>query len=260
MREEGSGIRDQGRGARAGRVVGIEVGRAFLEGSGVLVPSGAFGSRCESLILRHGAADQVLGCRVVGNPLAEARDGATTTEGWEFDPELPGSRLISWSGTFAQEFEGVDPRNWMAPGKGALEAFCARVRPALERHGWTVCFQPHARHVLSDARSCRDFLAGRVGQPFELALSPASMLEVSMIDAVEEHLERWFSTLGPMVSLVVLEDVRVGEFGVERVGLGEGVLPMDVIRELVEEWVPVGVPVVLRAEGFGRQVEVLGVG
>ncbi len=245
---------------RAARVMGIEVGRAFLEASGVKMPSGAFGSSCESLILRHGAADEVLGCRVSGNPLAEARDGAATTQGWEFDPELPGSRLISWSGTFAEEFDGVDPRNWMAPGKTALDAFCARVRPALERHEWTVCFQPHARHVLSDARSCRDFLARHAGQPFELALSPASMLEASMLDRAEEHLERLISTLGPLASVVMLEDVRASGAGLERVPLGEGVLPLGVMRELVVEHVSASVPVVLRAESFAQQVEAVGLG
>lgn len=216
---------------------------------------------CDGLLLRDGAPSDVLACRVEANPLAP--------EGWAFDRELPGSRLLSWSGTLADQPFGRDWRTW-SQGREALDRFCERVRPAFEREEWTLAFRPHARHVLSDARSCRDFLARHSGGPFELAFDPSSMLEASMLKAIDEHLERLFETLGPLAAMVILSDVAItardddapGDTSsidgdpelastLHRCPAGEGDLALATLCRLLRAHVPATTPVVVRGEDAG---------
>lgn len=198
--------------------------------------------------------------RIHANPLQLAAQSAddlfsAATAAWRSVIQ-PGRalRLLSWSGTLAPSLFQADPRTWMAPGRQALDALCDRIGPILLQRRWTLCFQPHARHVLSDVRSCREFLAQRIGQPFELALSPATMLERSMLPAIDDHLERLFEGLGPSAALIILEDVleEADENGLpRRDDYGRGLLPRALVAELLRRHVPADVPVVARGSDRG---------
>lgn len=166
-------------------------------------------------------------------------------------------RLLAWSGTLADQLFAADPRTWMAGGWRAFEALCDHLRPTLESLGWTLCLQPHARHVLSDAKGCREFLARRPGQPFAIALSPATMLERSMLPMMEDHLVRMFESLGPVAKVVVLEDIKPeadGDQLPQRTSLGAGCLPHDLVLGLLRRHVPSTTPVVLRPERLTEQL------
>lgn len=221
---------------------------------------------CDGVVMRHGETQEVLACRVDANPLLDFCDSergidSSNEAAWIFDPGLPSAsrpRLLSWSGTLAGGLFDQDPRNWTAPGRRAFDAFCDRVRPAFERHGWTLCFRPHARHVLSDVKGCRDFLARRTGQSFEIALAPASMLEASMLERIDDHLERFFAGLGSVAAMVILEDVRPAQPAdddrpLERVALGEGIFSATRLRSLLREHVSPETPVVLRGATLEAQ-------
>jgi len=210
---------------------------------------------CVGLAVRLGAPSEVLGFRIGGNPL-DTRDDQ---EPWAFDPSLPGSLVFSWSGTLASEPFAADPRNWSRPGQEAFAAFCDQVLPAMEREERTLCVQPHARHALSDVQGTVNFLRRRAGQPIGVAFAPASLMTGSMLSEIDDHLVRAFETVGPLATVVVLEDVRPAptdedDDTVETVGLGEGLLPRALVRRLLDEHVPSSTPVVIRSGGIDRQL------
>ena len=198
--------------------------------------------------------------RIEGNPIGQspaaldvALRGAIRTA----PTSRSADRLLTWSGSLGEQLFAPDPRTWMAAGWRAFEALCDQLGPTLGTLGWTLSFQPHARHVLSDAKGCREFLARRSGQPFEVALAPATMLELSMLPRLEDHLVRMFEALGPVAALVVLEDVQMDadEDGLpRRTALGGGRLPRDLVLSLLREHVPERTPVMLRQERLPEQL------
>lgn len=212
--------------------------------------SGAASPSCESIIIRRGDASAVLASSHAGNPLAHY---------WLFDIESPGQFVLAWSGTPSDDLFERDPRAWTKPGRDAFARFCDEVVPQLTRHQRSLCFRPHARHVLNDAPSCLTFLRERAGQPFAIALDPVAMLEPSMVDRVDEHLERQFESLGPRCAMVILSDVQVAkaeedDSRCEPIALGSGLLPRDRVLALLREHVPDATPIVIDGRQGGKAI------
>lgn len=207
--------------------------------------SGAEQPACDGMIVKLGRADAVLACTVRGNPLSGQ---------WLMDAQLPGERVLSWSGGLGEGLFEAHPMTWLTPGHQALAAFCEEIGPQLERHGKRLCFHPHARHVLNDAQSCARFLREHGDGPFEVALAPAAMLEASMIPHAQEHLERMFETLGGVCSMLLLSDAAVEGEDVREVPLGMGVLLRETVLGLIERHVPAEVPVVIQGGRLDEQL------
>lgn len=193
---------------------------------------------------------------VDGNPLAP--------EGWIVDVDAPSRRIVSWSGTMADELFADEPRTWMRAGQDRLKAFLDEVAPALRHHGRTLCFRPHHRHVVGDVHASMKLLRERAGEPFEILLSPADMLAPSMLPTVEDHLTRMFAHLGPVAAAVLLFDLaetpETEETGLlAPLPLGEGRLPKDLVARLLEAHVPAETPVILLPGGLETQREAIGV-
>jgi hypothetical protein len=156
-----------------------------------------------------------------------------------------------------------DPRTWGRPGREALSRFCDELANQLRVCERTLCFHPHARHVLNDVPSCLTFLRNRAGQSFEIALAPASLLEPSMMDRLDEHLQRHFESLGGSCAMVLLSDVRIvggdAEQRCEPAILGEGLMQRDLVRSLLRAHVPEETPIVIDGRPGGaaiaRQIE-----
>lgn len=164
--------------------------------------------------------------------------------------DWPGDRLLTFSGTLADDLFERDHATWLRPGHEAFEAMWDALAPQLQRAGSRVCIVPHARHVLSDVQSSAHFHRERLGQPLEIALAPAALLEPGMLDDIEVHLTRMFETLGPIAAFVILEDVSRDQdrHGLPvRVPMGTGALPRDLLLDLVERCVPIATPLVLPA-------------
>lgn len=213
--------------------------------------SGAPKPACDSLIIKHGSANVVLAAALHANPLGGD---------WLADLDAPASRMLTWSGTLGHALFEPDPRTWMKPGKEALARFCDEIAPQLRQHQRALCFQPHARHVLNDAPSCLTFLRERSGQGFEVAFAPASMLEPSMIDRLEEHLQRLFEGLGDKCPMVMLNDVQVvtnadGDQHCKTTALGEGLFPREVIRSFLNSCVPRDTPIVIDGRAGGTSIQ-----
>ena len=190
---------------------------------------------------------EVLAATLWCNPLREA---------CRFDPAWPGGRVLSWSGTLGEDLFERHPPTWLAPGHKAFAGVCDRLAPELEAGGGQWCFLPHCRHVLNDVQSCVRFLEERASQPFAVAFAPASMLEPSMLEALEDHLERGFEALAARCPMLVLEDVVPADDGQSlcAVPLGQGVLPAERMRGLIEEFLPSETPVYLRFGAVDKQL------
>jgi hypothetical protein len=221
---------------------------------------------CELVAAPLGSPGAPLGAFVGGNPL----DGT-----WAVDAELPGGWVLAWSGTLGESlFEG-GPANWMR-GPAALDAVCDELAPQLARHGKRLVLVPHARHVLSDARSALTWWCERVipgqdpnvvrrspegARSFGLALDPAALLEPSMVPDVEDHVQSLLSSFGPRIDLLVLRDARADPGDPESLtpcSLGDGVLPRDRVLELVAKHVPESTPIAVPGASLDRALAWLG--
>ena len=180
--------------------------------------------------------------------------------GWSPDLASGASRILTWSGTLGPTLFASHPPNWLTPGHEALDEACGRWGPVLRRVDARLCLRPHARHVLSDHQSCLSFLQRHEGEPFDVALAPASLLERGMLSDAEDHLTRAFQTLGGRCPMVLLHDL--GETCDDEppppVPLGDGLLPRAVIVDLLRRHVEPATPIVLIDEKIPQQLQWLG--
>lgn len=193
---------------------------------------------CTHVAMTTAGAAQVFASFVEGNPLAE---------GWLVDAELPGERIVAWSGGLGEGLFDDEPRTWLRAGHERFASFLDGIAPALVAHRRRLCFRPHHRHVLGDVHSCVKMLRDRQAAPFEVLLSPADMLAPSMRRDAEDHLSRMFAHLGPVASGVLLADLEAsGEAdGAAGLRFGEGALPHALVARLLAEHVPESTPLIL---------------
>ena len=185
---------------------------------------------------------------------ASFADGNPLAADWLLDLDIPGERIVAWSGTMSDELFGDDPRTWMPAGQEAFRQFCDSAAPTLLLRGRRLAFRPHARHVLSDVQSSLTFLRTRAGQPFEILLAPADLLTPALLADAEDHLTRAFEALGPRASGVLLQDAVVEGDRLRPVPLGEGLLPAAPLRALLDRCVPADTPIILSPARLDAQL------
>lgn len=179
------------------------------------------------LVVPLGSPDTAIASILDGNPLAD---------GWFASIDVPGSLLVAYSGTLADELFGDDPRTWMGAGHAAFKDLCAAVAPALKANDRRLLFRPHARHVLSDPQSCVDFLRKNEASPFGLAVSPCDFFVPGMVEMSADHFGRIEASVLPLAELVFLEDKRPGSSDLlEPCPLGEGILPRTILANVAAE-------------------------
>lgn len=145
---------------------------------------------------------------------------------------------------FSGESEGAIPwaaDSWESLEKRVVDAPCPEGRLLL---------RPHHRHVLADAPACRHWLFSNEPDPADcaIALSPASILVPSMLDACEDHFTRLFEFIAESCPVVILEDFQLMESGqIQCVSMGSGLLDGALMGRLVSEHVPPEVPVLVHA-------------
>jgi hypothetical protein len=210
--------------------------------------AGAQPPLCDGLIVRLGRPDDVLAASLRSNPLAD---------NWLWDLEIPTRRIVTYSGTLAPELFDRHPANWMTAGRTALQRLVDQIVPQLRRHDMRLCLQPHSRHILSDAQTCAKFLDRAEGQPLEIALAPASLLEPGMLPAADDHLRRAFEMLGQRCAMVILHDVVLSHDGDALVPapLGSGLLPRDAVLAGLRTFLPTDVPVVIGPQELATQLQ-----
>jgi hypothetical protein len=158
-----------------------------------------------------------------------------------------GSRLVTWSGTLADDLFARHPGNWTGSGFDALSRRCAAIAASLRRQGFDWHIRPHARHVLSDVPSCIRFRAQHGGDLPGLALDPAALLEPTMLNGLDEHLTRVFEALGPQAAMVIVSDCEIdaSSGAMRATAPGQGELPADLLHQLIDRCVPETTPIVL---------------
>lgn len=145
---------------------------------------------------------------------------------------------------FSGETEGAIP--W---GVGAWESLQKRVMEA-NGGGGRMLLRPHHRHVLADAPACRHWLFSKEPDPpaCGVALSPASILVGSMVDAWEDHIGRLFEFIGDSSGAVILEDFHLSDSGeIQSVTMGSGRLDGGLVGSMIRTHVPSDVPVIIDA-------------
>jgi hypothetical protein len=165
-------------------------------------------------------------------PFAVAAPGNLLADDWRLPDGETGGRVVCWSGSLAADDDlfAPHPGNWTGPGRDALDARVAALAGPLRDRDLTLCLRPHARHVLSDAPSCRAFLEAHADAPVALALDPAALLEESMLDAAGDHLGRILAALAPASAMIILTGDHAG-------------LPADDLHRLVRAAAGPAVPI-----------------
>lgn len=183
-----------------------------------------------------------------GNPLRESFPELN---------ELASNRLVAWSGTLAEDLFEPHPMTWMAVGHEQFNAVCEALREPLRAADCTVCFQPHARHVLNDVQSTLTFLNTHVDGPFELAFDPAALLEPSMFHEVDEHLNRSFELLGPRCALLMLRNIDFDPATNEthRQPLTDGRVSIDLLLALTTKHIKPDTPIILHDARIDEQLQ-----
>ena len=186
---------------------------------------------------------RVLFSFIGGNPLGPD---------WLVDTDLPGERIACWSGTPIRSGRERDLFAPIAqldePGLEALDRFLDEMIPGLERRDQAVPDPPCSSRA-QRRRGSINLIRARGGAPIEIALSPISLLTPSMLDTLEEHLERSFETLAEHAPFLHLHDAVIDR---ERdllvpAPLGSGIIDATAIREAVHRHWPADKPVVIPA-------------
>ena len=219
----------------------------------------------QGLAIRAGVPDAAADLVVpLGGPveaIASILEGNPLAADWLATLDVPGDRLICWSGTLGDELFADEPRTWMRPGHDALESFCNSVSDILAADSRRLLFRPHARHVLSDPQGSLDFLRTHEDGPFGLAVSPCDLILPGMLDALAEHLERILGVLAPQADILFIEDARPSQDGetMEFAPIGEGVLPRELVQDLLAAHLPEHMPLVVRPTESKKALEWLGI-
>lgn len=129
-------------------------------------------------------------------------------------------RVITWSGTLADELFARDPSVWSGEGLESLGRLCRVVSPKLKAAGVRWLIRPHCRHALCDTQRTVSFLRSQISSPavresIGLALDPVALLESSMLDASSgggatpgDFIGRAIRTLGPVSDLLLISGVQ----------------------------------------------------
>ncbi len=185
----------------------------------------------------------------MGNPLLDAKSDVLHSE--SHDPQ---SRwIITGSGSLAPEPYEAEPRNWMGQGRAALDRLVEQTSVEIAGSSLRWLVMPHCRDVLSDVQGVRRFLLDHADAPVGVALNPSALFERGMLRHVEDHLTRIIGGLGPACSLILLQDIappitNLAEAQLVLCAPGKGLLPWDLMTELLRRYVPSDTPIVLRAE------------
>jgi len=176
-----------------------------------------FGTLSEGVISdEHGAPFAAL---TELNPLAHQPEDLADT----LCAAAVGGRVITWSGTLADELFARDPSVWSGEGMDALGRLCRAIAPKLKAAGVRWLLRPHCRHVLCDTQRTVNFLRSQTSahslrESIGLALDPCGLLESSMLSASggggatpSDFIGSAIRTLGPVSDALLLSGLLAPE-------------------------------------------------
>lgn len=135
------------------------------------------------------------------------------------------NQFVTWSGSFAAEFGGSDPRNHTAEAVERLQGCIATsIVPILEPIAGRVAFEPYFPHVLGTAELAKQVLAPFPARQVGLLLDPPNFVNASLYPRRDAELQRLFRELGDRVHLAHFKDLKLNANGqtVDLPGPGAG--------------------------------------
>ncbi|MSR45123.1 MAG: hypothetical protein EXS15_07205 [Phycisphaerales bacterium] len=163
--------------------------------------------------------------------------------------------VLCWSGTLASELFAGDIRNWTATGNTALAAWLDELLPpSAAGSSRQLGIVPHYTHLVSDVAGQMRLWNDRRSHGLASVLYPSGLIAPSMLRALDDHLVRSISNLGPRCSVCILEDIAHSSDSTDehpcfdRVAWGEGILPHAKIEQLLREHLPTATPIILASQ------------
>lgn len=125
--------------------------------------------------------------------------------------ELFGCRqFVSWSGSYAPTFSGVDPRNHTPEAVTKLQrAVRDIVLPILEPITGRVAFEPFCRHVLGSPELGKKIFAPFPADRVGFVMDPPNFISPELYPKRDEEMLRLFQVLGDRIHFVHFKDIKL---------------------------------------------------
>ena len=125
----------------------------------------------------------------------------------------------------------------------ALSTFINNLKPIVrcaEQYGVTVAIEPVARHIVWNAKRCRQVLDDIGSHNLQVLFDPVNLLELENINNREEVFQEAIQLLGDDIAMIHLKDfIQVNEgHGLKSVGAGTGEMDYSQIMKFVKQEKP----------------------
>lgn len=125
----------------------------------------------------------------------------------------------------------------------ALSTFIRNLKPVVrcaEQYGVTVAIEPVARHIVWNAKRCRQVLDEIGSHNLQVLFDPVNLLDLDNVDRREEVFAEAMELLGPDIAMVHFKDfIRINEgYGLRSVGAGTGEMDYTRIMQFIKREKP----------------------
>jgi len=123
--------------------------------------------------------------------------------------------------------------------EAALSTFITNLKPVVrcaEQYGVTIAIEPVARHIVWNAKRCRQVLDEIGSHNLQVLFDPVNLLDLDNVDHRDEVFHEAIELLGADIAMLHLKDfVRVEEgYGLKSVGAGTGEMDYSRIMKFVK--------------------------
>lgn len=123
-------------------------------------------------------------------------------------------QFVTWSGSYAPQFAGVDPRNHAPEAVGRLQR-CIReiLLPIVEPIGGRVAFEPYFPHVVGVVELAKEVLAPFRADRIGLLCDPPNFISPDLYPKRAAEMRRLFRELGEYIQIVHFKDMKLNRTG-----------------------------------------------
>jgi sugar phosphate isomerase/epimerase len=123
-------------------------------------------------------------------------------------------QFVTWSGSYAAQFAGADPRNHTAEAVARLHRAIREILlPLLDPIGGRVAFEPYFPHVVGTLELTKQVLAPFPAERIGLLLDPPNFISPDLYARRDDELRRACRELGDRIQMVHLKDMKLNPTG-----------------------------------------------
>ena len=123
-------------------------------------------------------------------------------------------QFVTWSGSYAPQFAGSDPRNHSPEAVVHLHRAIREVLlPIIEPIGGRVAFEPYYPHVVGTLETAAEVFAPFPADRIGLLLDPPNFISPDLYPQREQVLRRLFRELGNRIQVVHFKDMKLNATG-----------------------------------------------